>query len=341
MNANLIDDFNALSPEWQQWLCEALSARISQAQISEILTEQGHHAPQRLIEAAYQHPLCRWAIKQSVNAQQRALFLRLHHELWTSRQINIQILDAPSKEIFYTRCYDCSRPAIIRNWVNEWPSYSSSLWSPSTWIERFANAEIEVVSGRNSHDAYDRCYLDLIDKCTLGEFAQWVLQNPMSNDRYLIARNRALDEQSIAPIFDGISDEPYMKRSRRSGCVALWFGPAQTVTPLHHDTCNIMFAQLRGKKSFILVPPSNQDLFESSVNMYVDRDLDQDPVPEQIKVTVNQGEALFIPIGWWHQVRSTEISVSVGMTHFEQVNRYPWFEPGRLVNHQLQNNDNH
>ena len=31
---------------------------------------------------------------------------------------------------------------------------------------------------------------------------------------------------------------------RWKSCTAFWFGPAGTVTPLHHDTCNILFVQL-------------------------------------------------------------------------------------------------
>src|SRR5271157_3287060 len=36
-----------------------------------------------------------------------------------------------------------------------------------------------------------------------------------------------------------------------------WFGPAGTVTPLHHDPCNILICQVTGRKHFKLIP-SNQ-----------------------------------------------------------------------------------
>jgi hypothetical protein len=34
------------------------------------------------------------------------------------------------------------------------------------------------------------------------------------------------------------------------------------------------------------------------------------------KLLLNPGDALFIPIGWWHQVRSLDFSVSATYTNF-------------------------
>jgi ribosomal protein L16 Arg81 hydroxylase len=31
---------------------------------------------------------------------------------------------------------------------------------------------------------------------------------------------------------------------------------------------------------------------------------------------LNPGEALFIPVGWWHHVRALDVSISVSFTNF-------------------------
>jgi hypothetical protein len=37
---------------------------------------------------------------------------------------------------------------------------------------------------------------------------------------------------------------------------------------------------------------------------------------EIIEVTMEPGEALLIPVGWWHHVRSLDISVNISLTNF-------------------------
>ncbi|HEY0139226.1 MAG TPA: cupin-like domain-containing protein [Nannocystis sp.] len=41
---------------------------------------------------------------------------------------------------------------------------------------------------------------------------------------------------------------------RAARCGAFWFGPAGTVTALHHDTSNILFFQVVGRKRYRLYP---------------------------------------------------------------------------------------
>jgi ribosomal protein L16 Arg81 hydroxylase len=39
------------------------------------------------------------------------------------------------------------------------------------------------------------------------------------------------------------------------------------------------------------------------------------------------GEAIFIPVGWWHHVKSLEVSISVSFTNFVFPNYYEWKYP--------------
>jgi len=222
---------------------------------------------------------------------------------------------------------------IIQGWAHEWEALNT--WDPELWVERFAEVEVEVSAGRSNTQQFDRRFTETRSTTTLGRFARdlLALDHPC-NDRYMIARNHALDHPEISSLLDDIDERPYLDPDRRTGSLALWFGPEGTITPLHHDTCQIMFVQIRGEKEFTLIPPHAQELFDQATHMYSDLDpyldLTQHPQhPHQMTCTLQAGDALFIPVGWWHAVRSRSLSISLAMTNFVRPNQFDWYRPGQ------------
>ncbi|XP_048228899.1 lysine-specific demethylase JMJ30 isoform X3 [Ricinus communis] len=102
-----------------------------------------------------------------------------------------------------------------------------------------------------------------------------------------------------------------------------WFGPAATVTPLHHDPHHNILAQVVGKKYIRLYDASLSDeLHPYSETMLcnssqVDLDnIDESKYPkvhdlEFMDCILEEGEMLYIPPKWWHYVRSLTTSLSV------------------------------
>ena len=43
--------------------------------------------------------------------------------------------------------------------------------------------------------------------------------------------------------------------------------------------------------------------------------------------TINLGEALFIPEGWWHAVMALDVSISLTFTNFMHQNKVTWRHP--------------
>ena len=338
MTENL-DRLDKLEPDWLIWLCEAYARRGDRAQIEAVLMDHGDDHPALTISALEHHPIFRWALADHSSRQKHKhraeYYLQLHSQLWGGRVDPLPILKRPEVSSFFNHYYLGLRPVIIKEWASEWPALRT--WDPSVWVERFADVEIEVSGGRTSIERFDRRFSDTQTMTTLGKFAHELLTlKEPSNDRYLIARNYALDRPELSPLLVDIDERPYFNPAKRAGSMALWFGPQGTITPLHHDTCQIMFVQIRGEKEITLIPPHAQQLFDQATSMYSDIDphLDLKTTPQhphQVVCKLQPGEALFIPVGWWHAVRSLSLSMSLAMTHFIYPNQFDWYRPGETT----------
>lgn len=102
----------------------------------------------------------------------------------------------------------------------------------------------------------------------------------------------------------------------------LWFGTANTVGRLHADPSPNMFAQVFGRKEFILYSPDQVKSLYPRPGMKHRRSL-VDPMCPNLEAyprfadatpivgTVSAGEILFMPSFWWHHVTSLSVSISV------------------------------
>ncbi|TBU72209.1 cupin-like domain-containing protein [Phytopseudomonas daroniae] len=105
----------------------------------------------------------------------------------------------------------------------------------------------------------------------------------------------------------------------------IWIGPKGTLTPLHRDDSDNLFAQVWGRKSFILAAPHHRKALGTwstseaggleSCTVNPDRpDYAQYPDAREVvflRIVLEAGDLLFLPEGWFHQVESLSTSLSV------------------------------
>ncbi|KAK2732762.1 JmjC domain-containing protein [Colletotrichum kahawae] len=108
---------------------------------------------------------------------------------------------------------------------------------------------------------------------------------------------------------------------------SIWLGLESTYTPLHRDPNPNLFCQLVGKKIIRLLPPSSGDRLYRRVQMQIQHSGNSrvrtsemmegrervalntavwgmEGSEDLVETNLDPGDALFIPKGWWHSVKS-------------------------------------
>lgn len=229
-----------------------------------------------------------------------------------------------SPESFYCDFYFVNRPVVLTGLMDGWPALGK--WGARYFKDRFGKLEVEIADGRDGDDRYEEDFLEHRRVVTMGEYVDMVTEGGATNDYYLVARNRVLDRPGFASLRDDFTSPPGFLDSGtvQNPFVRLWFGPAETLTPLHCDDRNVLFGQVVGRKLIKLIAPYFHDDLYNDRGCYspVDLgaiDLARFPALRDVpifEVVLEPGEFLFIPVGWWHWVRALEISVSLSFTNF-------------------------
>lgn len=241
---------------------------------------------------------------------------------------SIERREKPTAEVFYTHYFHANRPCIFTNFTEGWPARA---WTPESLVGRLEDAEIEVVRGRDAYPVdYDRRSRELAVRMPVSEYVRLVRERSPTNDLYSVAHNKNMERAAfVALLEDVVVDESYFDPARLTGGTSLWLGPAGTVTPLHHDTTNILFCQLYGRKRMTLVSPLESAMLGHVEGYYSTLPADALPTRSHT-VELGPGDALFLPVGWWHEVRALEISISFSLLAFRRPNAFSEYGPGFL-----------
>ena len=265
-----------------------------------------------------------------------ALRLALAKREWLLETIERQRALAPATAIlerreglssdeFLERYYAVGRPVILVGELDHWPALTR--WTPDYLKDKVGSALVEYQGGRTANARFEM-EKDLHRR--EGPFDAFIenIQQGSGNDTYLTAYNSARNRQALAPLVADMGLLPKFLNSEPPASEGMmWIGPAGTVTSLHHDLTNNFIAQLMGRKRLKLLPASevgrvynHQHVFSQIADLE-DPSLDAARYPRLpgsrvYDVELAPGEILFVPLAWWHQVKSVDFSVTVTYTNF-------------------------
>ena len=239
-----------------------------------------------------------------------------------------------SRAEFLENYYATNTPVILTNAMSNWSALH--LWNPNYLKQKYGHATVEIQSNRESDPEYEINLEKHKQTVLFSKYVDMVASSSESNDYYMVANNQNLEREEFKSLFEDIKIFPeYLNSAETSGRVFFWFGPAGTITPLHHDPVNLILAQVLGRKRVRMISPEQTPLMYNHVGVFskVDGenpDLEKYPLYRNVKILefiLEPGEALFIPVGWWHHIKSLDVSISVSFTNFVFPNYYEWKYP--------------
>ena len=245
----------------------------------------------------------------------------------------IERRECPSPEEFEARYLRGCRPVILTDIGPAWPAMRG--WQLERLKARFADQQVQVQAGRDSDPDFELNKVGLVSTMRFGDFIDRIQAEGGGNDCYLTAFNELSKRPEFAAMVAEIGElPPYVDRARLLSGLHIWIG-GRTTTPLHHDTVMLFHTQVVGRKRWRMISPLDTPRVYNYVGVFSKVDLDRldlgtHPKMRDVRIidlTLEPGETLFLPLGWWHQVNALAPSVSVSWTNLVAPNSWTYESP--------------
>jgi hypothetical protein len=270
-------------------------------------------------------------------AEIAALKLALQKREWLLETLERQRALAPDgmsierragigSEEFLERYYAPARPVILVGEMDRWPALT--LWTPQYLKSLIGAAPVEYQGGRDANTRFEMDKDQHRRVAPFDRFIDIISGDAAGNDAYLTAFNSPRNMTALAPLsLDMAPLDTFLTRAEPMAGGMPWIGPAGTVTSLHHDLTNNFIAQITGRKKVTMIPAAQVGCLYNDCHVFSavpdldDPDLDLATYPALAGATLydvvlEPGEILFVPLGWWHQVRALDFSVTMTFTNF-------------------------
>jgi hypothetical protein len=326
-----------LSPDHRAWVVENLLAGVEEhAIVKQLATQIAKTRTQREVRAIGKSPLLDVCARLATRARRLELVAAIGraHLAGEPNASAVERRTLPSADEFFRAYWAAHRPAVFTNVTANWPALRK--WTPAWFARTFGDTKIDITAGREADPDYDMNYRAHVTRVRMDRFIEQVTSAGTTNDLYMVSNNHTMRRPRFAKLLSDVKPPKSIFEPVRGTATSLWIGPAGTITPLHHDTTNILFCQIYGRKRFELISPQETALLLDPVNgFYSPVDLERRTRPALramiVKsVVVGPGDALFIPAGWWHRVTSLDVSISFSLLGFRRPNDFDWYRPGHV-----------
>ncbi|WP_439532703.1 cupin-like domain-containing protein [Polymorphobacter sp.] len=235
----------------------------------------------------------------------------------------IHALDA---QRFFTEFYIANLPVKVSGLVDHWPA---RRWSFAGLAQALGGVMVDVQHNRETNRNYEIDKDRHTARQPFGPLLRRIVEDGPSNDFYVTAYNSGHNKQALASLWNDVGDIPGWLTPQEARDGFVWIGPAGTITPFHHDLTNNLLVQFVGEKRVKLVSAAETPRMRNHLHCFSDwrgEDLPTGPgdasKPPVMEVTLHPGEALFLPVGWWHHVEGLSPTIGMSFINFARDNDF-------------------
>ncbi len=227
-----------------------------------------------------------------------------------SEMKKVSVVNILPKEV----CQTFDEPVLIKGSTTNWSSLNKWSWD---YLKQLAgDRTVKLVLGNREQNPTKFREMKLVDYI----------------DKYLASSNEE-EEKLYLKEFDLFKEFPQLKDDvdyqsffpwyvTPGKCA--WIGEKGTITGLHHDIFDNFLVQVYGRKKLFMF--ANKDIpkvyrsdkfdYGARVSLIDAFNPDYEKFPlfktvEPLVVELCPGDVLYIPKGWWHQVKSLDATISI------------------------------
>ena len=324
--------------DWIQWIVRNKLHNTNDQDLIERMRDRGFGEAQavELVDSVSSSAVFRAARSIAWRMQNLQALADVH--------LSLQALDPEAQTVdrieglssvdFFLRYYVKNRPVIMTDLLNDWPALSK--WSCDYLRDKYGRVKVRAQTRRKSFPIYEVFLKGHTEEMYFADFVDAVESTTGNNEIYLTANDGLLELPEMNSMYEDCRPFPSFLTSELSPQKQfVWFGPQGALSPVHRDKLNVLMTQVMGRKRVKLISSHalhrmyNFESFFSEVD--IERpDLERYPLFAGLRildVVLQPGDALFIPVGWWHHVRSLDTSINVSFTNFAFPNEYRQFFP--------------
>lgn len=215
---------------------------------------------------------------------------------------------------FFHDHYRKNSPTVIQ--LPDWPAFKWGMADIANHIG--LKTQVEVQWGRARNPRYELESMSLKTMISFEGFLEEMLGGE-DNSTYLTAQNTGANRNAFSDLWRDVTPlPPFLTPYPETGF--FWLG-RDTTTPLHHDETNNLMCQVMGRKLIRLFAPEERNKLDPSVGVHsrLGWVTDQMIYERNLNFTdvwLEPGQALFLPIGWWHCVKSYGVALTLVYTNF-------------------------
>ena len=226
---------------------------------------------------------------------------------------------------WYQKYVATCRPVIVTDFLTP---IDAGNWKLDVLKYLYAEEQVQVQANRDSNPFFEQEKHKHTATMRFGDFVDAITSEP-TNNWYLTANNELLKRAPFTELIPRIQTIPHLlDRNQLYASTFLWIGGEGIKTPCHHDTVMLFHYQVQGRKKWRFVSPLELLKMQNTNAVFSPLDLADLTLPVRvIECTVEEGEAIFLPLAWWHQVESLDVSVSISFSGLPISNSYEYFSP--------------